>query len=176
MDRKLKTPYGELDLKIYTYPNKRIAILMYNSDGELFDDLTINLPNLSINGIDEGFISSNIDILTSDDFNLIDTLKKDGVIIINDCRIDPMTVVTGAKTYPENIIENLKNEHKIYAIDGLSVAKELGNSKVLNSVVLGFSAKHIGFTQTQWLDMVEKTVPQKTIEINKKAFLAGYNK
>lgn len=81
MDRKLKTPYGELDLKIYTYPNKRIAILMYNSDGELFDDLTINLPNLSINGIDEGFISSNIDILTSDDFNLIDTLKKDGVII-----------------------------------------------------------------------------------------------
>ena len=103
-------------------------------------------------------------------------VKKDGVIIINDCRIDPLTVVTGAKTYPENIIENLKNEHKIYAIDGLSVAKELGNSKVLNSVVLGFSAKHIGFTQTQWLDMVEKTVPQKTIEINKKAFLAGYNK
>ena len=103
-------------------------------------------------------------------------VKKDGVIIVNDCRIDPMTVVTGAKSYPENIIEGLKTQHNIYAIDGLAVAKELGNSKVLNSVVLGFSAKHIGFTEAQWLDVVEKTVPPKTIEINKKAFLAGYNK
>ena len=103
-------------------------------------------------------------------------VKKEGVIIVNDCRIDPMTVVTGAKTYPEGIVEELSKNHKLYAIDGLSVAKELGNSKVLNSVVLGFSAKYIGFTVEDWLSMVEKTVPQKTIEINKKAFMAGYNK
>jgi indolepyruvate ferredoxin oxidoreductase beta subunit len=103
-------------------------------------------------------------------------MKPDGKIIVNDCRIDPMTVVIGAKTYPEGIIEGLTKNHEVHAIDGGKIAKELGNSKVLNSVVLGFSAKHIGFTQTQWLDMVEKTVPQKTIEINKKAFLAGYNK
>lgn len=81
MVKKINTPYGALDLKIYTYPNKRIAILLYSSDGELFDDLTINLPNLSINSYDEGFISSNIDILATDDFNLIDTLIKDGIII-----------------------------------------------------------------------------------------------
>ena len=101
-------------------------------------------------------------------------LKKDGVIIVNDCRIDPMTVVIGASVYPENIIEELKKEHKVIAIDGMSIAKELGNSKVLNSVVLGLSAKHIGFTKEEWLDIVRKTVPQKTIEINEKAFLSGY--
>ncbi len=103
-------------------------------------------------------------------------VKKDGVIIVNDCRIDPMTVVTGAKIYPEGIIEELCKNHKVFAIDGLSLAKELGNSKVLNSVVLGFSAKHIGFSVDEWLKVVEKTVPQKTIEINKNAFMAGYNK
>ena len=81
MDKKLNTPYGELDLKIFTYPNKRIAILLYSSDGELFDDLTINLPNLSINGYDEGFISSNVDMLTTDDFNLMDALIKEGIVI-----------------------------------------------------------------------------------------------
>ncbi len=101
-------------------------------------------------------------------------LKKDGVIVVNDCRIDPMTVVIGAKTYPENIIEGLKKEHKVYAIDGQSVALELGNSKVLNSVVLGYAASFIGFDEQTWLDTVASTVPAKTVDINKKAFMCGY--
>lgn len=101
-------------------------------------------------------------------------LKKDGVIIVNDCRIDPMTVVIGAAEYPENIIETLQKEHKVYTIDGIGIAKELGNSKVLNSVVLGLGAKIIGFDKNDWLQVIEKTVPPKTIEINEKAFLKGY--
>ncbi len=101
-------------------------------------------------------------------------LKKDGVLVVNDCRIDPMTVVIGAKEYPENIIETLKAAHNVYAIDGQKIALELGNSKVLNSVVLGYAAKHIGFAKETWLDVVSSTVPQKTIEINKAAFNAGY--
>ena len=102
-------------------------------------------------------------------------LKKDGVLVVNDCRIDPMTVVIGAKQYPEGILEGLKEKHPIYAIDGQKVAKELGNSKVLNSVVLGYSARFIGFDADSWLSVVENTVPAKTIEINKKAFMEGYN-
>ena len=100
-------------------------------------------------------------------------LKKDGVLIVNDCRIDPMTVVTGAKQYPENIIEELKENHSVYAIDAQKIALELGNSKVLNSVVLGYSAKFIGFDIQTWLDTVASTVPPKTVEINKKAFSEG---
>ena len=102
-------------------------------------------------------------------------LKKDGVLVINDCRIDPMTVVIGAKEYPENIIETLKAEHEVHTIDGQKIALELQNSKVLNSVVLGFSAKFIGFGEDVWLNTVETTVPQKTIDINKKAFMCGYD-
>ena len=101
-------------------------------------------------------------------------LKKDGVMIVNDCRIDPMTVVIGAKTYPENILETLAKEHTTYAIDAQKIALELGNSKVLNSVVLGYAARFIGFDCKSWLDTVCATVPQKTIEINQKAFLRGY--
>ena len=101
-------------------------------------------------------------------------LKKDGVLVVNDCRIDPMTVVIGAKQYPENILENLKAEHEIYAIDGQKIALELGNSKVLNSVVLGYAAKFIGFSKDAWLNTVASTVPPKTIELNKKAFEEGY--
>ena len=103
-------------------------------------------------------------------------LKPDGVMIVNDCRIDPMTVVIGAKTYPEGIIEKLSENHKVYTVDGGAVAKELGNSKVLNSVVLGLAAKYIGFSEDEWIKVLEATVPPKTIEINKMAFKAGYAK
>ena len=102
-------------------------------------------------------------------------LKRDGIIVVNDARIDPMTVVIGNGVYPENIIENLKKSHTVYSIDGGSIAKDIGNSKVLNSVVLGYSAKAIGFESEKWLEIISSTVPPKTIDINKAAFLAGYN-
>ena len=101
-------------------------------------------------------------------------LKKDGTLVVNDARIDPMTVVIGAKEYPENILEKLRENHKLHAIDGQKLALELGNSKVLNSVVLGFAASFIGFSKELWLDTVASTVPPKTVEINKKAFELGY--
>ena len=102
-------------------------------------------------------------------------LKKNGTLVVNDCRIDPMTVVIGAKKYPENILENLKMEHNVVSLDGAAIALELGNSKVLNSVILGFGASHIGFDKEAWLSVIEKTVPEKTIDINKAAFERGYS-
>ena len=102
-------------------------------------------------------------------------LKEGGVLVVNDCRIDPMTVVTGAMNYPENIIENLKKDYSVYAIDAQKIAKELGNSKVLNSVVLGYATKHLGIDKETVIKTVEETVPQKTIELNVQAFLRGYN-
>ncbi len=101
-------------------------------------------------------------------------LKKDGVLIINDQRMDPITVVTGAAQYPEHILEDLKKEHTVYAIDAMGEAKKLGNARVFNVIVLGMAAKHMDFTKEAWLQVIEKTVPQKTVEINQKAFLAGY--
>ena len=101
-------------------------------------------------------------------------MKSDGVIVVNDARIDPMTVVIGAKTYPESIIENLSKEHTLYTIDGGRIAREIGNSKVLNSVVLGLAAKHIGFDENEWIEVLKATVPPKTVEINTKAFKIGY--
>ncbi len=101
-------------------------------------------------------------------------LKKDGVIVVNDCRIDPMTVTIGASTYPENILEDLKKAHTVYTIDGNKIAAELGNSRVLNSVVLGLAAKHLPFSPETWLDMIATTVPPKTVALNQEAFKKGF--
>ena len=102
-------------------------------------------------------------------------LKEDGVLIVNDQRIDPMPVVTGAAQYPENIIENLSKKYKVYSIDAQSEALKMGNPKVFNIIVLGMAAKHMNFTKEEWLDVIEKTVPPKTIDINKRAFIKGFD-
>lgn len=93
---------------------------------------------------------------------------------MNDQRIDPITVVTGMAQYPENIIENLEKEHTILKVKAMEEAIKLGNSKVFNIIVLGVAAKHMDFSKEAWLDVIEKTVPPKTVELNKKAFLLGY--
>lgn len=101
-------------------------------------------------------------------------LKKGGVLVVNDQRIDPMPVVMGAAEYPENILENLEKEYKMISIDAMAEAKKLGNSKVFNVIVLGVAAKHMDFKKEDWLTVIENTVKPKTVEINKKAFETGY--
>ncbi|MCQ2543185.1 MAG: indolepyruvate oxidoreductase subunit beta [Lachnospiraceae bacterium] len=101
-------------------------------------------------------------------------LKKDGVLIVNDQRIDPMTVVTGAAEYPENILEDLSKKYKVMSVDAMAEAKKLGNAKVFNTIIVGIAAKHMDFAKEDWINVIEKTVPQKTIDINKAAFEAGY--
>lgn len=101
-------------------------------------------------------------------------LKPDGVIIVNDWRIDPITVVTGAASYPENIIEKLSEKYKVYSMNAMEEAKALGNSKAFNVIILGLAAKHMDFDKESWLRVIENTVPPKTVEINKAAFLLGY--
>ena len=85
-----------------------------------------------------------------------------------------MPVVIGSAEYPEDILETLAKKHKVYTVNATEESKKLGNPKVFNLIVLGVAAQHMEFTKEQWYDVIEKTVPPKTVEINKKAFDVGY--
>ena len=102
-------------------------------------------------------------------------LKPDGVLIVNDTRIDPMPVVIGAAEYPENIIEDIEKNHTVYRADATAIALELGNPRCFNVVILGMAARHMDYKVEDWYNIIEKTVKPATIEVNKKAFDAGYN-
>jgi indolepyruvate ferredoxin oxidoreductase beta subunit len=102
-------------------------------------------------------------------------LKKDGALVVNDWRIDPMPVVIGAAEYPEGILDTLRKMYKVYTVNATEESKKLGNPRVFNLVVLGIAAQHMDFTKEQWYEVIEKTVPPKTVDINKKAFDAGYH-
>ncbi len=101
-------------------------------------------------------------------------LKKDGVVIVNDWRIDPITVVTGAAEYPEGILDILKAARRTIVVEGTQEAIRLGAPKAFNVVVLGAAARHMHFAKEDWLEVIRQTVPPRTVETNLKAFEAGY--
>ena len=87
-----------------------------------------------------------------------------------------MPVITGAQQYPADI------ESRVSAmvpdavfVDALSLAKEAGNAKALNIVLLGVLAKHMDIDKQAFLDAIKQTVPPKTLEVNLSAFEKGYN-
>ena len=102
-------------------------------------------------------------------------LKINGTIILNAQKIDPMPVVTGAMKYPSDIINKLKNKVNLVSADALSLAKEIGNPKVANVCLIGLMAKNMNISYDLWQEVIKETVPEKFLELNLKAFDAGYN-
>lgn len=103
-------------------------------------------------------------------------LKKDGRIIVNTQQIDPMPVIIGAASYPEDVLDELTAKGvSVEALDALSLAEQAGSSKAVNIVLMGKAAKYFGISHDKWIAAIENTVAPKFAEMNKIAFNLGYN-
>ena len=101
-------------------------------------------------------------------------LRPEGRIITNTQQINPMPIITGAATYPEALVEKMQAAGiAIDAIDALNLAEEAGSAKAVNLVLLGRLSKYFDFTEEEWMQAIEKSVPPKFLELNKKAFALG---
>ena len=104
----------------------------------------------------------------------VEYLKKDGIILTNTQQINPMPVITGAAQYPEKLDEKISALGvNIDAFDALSLALEAGSAKAVNIVLLGRLSRYFDFTEDEWLSAIERSVPEKFLEMNKKAFYFG---
>ena len=101
-------------------------------------------------------------------------LKKDGKIVVNTYRIPSMPILSGSRTYPEHIIESLSREAPTMSLDATKIATDLGNPKSANVVLLGALIKAIGMTDIDWKAIIAKAVKPKFVEVNQKAFDAGF--
>lgn len=103
-------------------------------------------------------------------------LKKDGVIIVNTQQIDPMPVIIGAATYPEDILDEMKAKGvNVDDIDALALAQQAGSAKACNIVLMGRLAKYFDMPKEKWIAAIEKSVKPQFVELNKKAFEMGYD-
>ena len=101
-------------------------------------------------------------------------LKKGGKILVNNQKINPMPVITGAMAYPEDILSKLP-QGSVTAIDALSLAQQAGNAKAVNVVLIGLLAKSSSISYEDWVETIRATVPPKFLEINLKAFDLGFH-
>ena len=106
----------------------------------------------------------------------LDHLKSGGKMVINDHQIQPVPVNLGVAEYPEGIIEHLKEKVDVLSFKAAEVATELGNPKAMNIVLLGALIKAMGgLDDIDWDAEIEANVKAKFVDLNKKAFHAGYN-
>jgi Pyruvate/2-oxoacid:ferredoxin oxidoreductase gamma subunit len=98
-----------------------------------------------------------------------------GKMIANTQKINPMPVITGAAKYPEGIMETLDAKVDLCALDALALAKEAGNVKAVNVVLMGVMAKSTNIPYETWVTAVRECVPAKFLDANLRAFDAGYH-
>ena len=100
-------------------------------------------------------------------------LKEEGIMVVNIHPIMPVTMsLTGSGYNGEEMIAYLQKKVKnLIVVDGIKAAADLGSSKVLNVVLLGAAVRSgkLGLTMEDMLGIIEKRIPKRFQELNKKA-------
>ncbi|MGI6216496.1 MAG: indolepyruvate oxidoreductase subunit beta [Coriobacteriales bacterium] len=99
-------------------------------------------------------------------------LAEDGKLLVNSAEIAPLPVLIGNAEMPGNTVEFLKG-HGAVMIDSSAIAREVGNPRATNIVLLGALSKELNFDEATWEEVISKRVPPKTVESNIAAFHAG---
>ena len=102
-------------------------------------------------------------------------LKKDGMVVVNDQKISPLSVLTGAAEYPDDILDRVAGKGiKLVAFDALGAAAEAGSARAANVALLGAASREIGFSREAWENAIRSTVKPEFVELNLRAFEIGY--
>lgn len=109
-------------------------------------------------------------------YRWMEYLKEGGRMIVNQQKINPMPVIIGKAKYPENILGKLEGKiGSVSSINALQLARESGNIKAVNIVLIGLMAASTDIAREVWLDAMKEVIPQKLLDVNLKAFEAGYS-
>ncbi len=101
-------------------------------------------------------------------------IKKEGRVVTSTQRIVPPIVSTGIATYPDHAEEVLKtNSKNPVIVDALSIAHELGNPRLVNTILLAIISNMLDLPEDAWRKVVSDRVPPKFKDLNMKAFDRG---
>ena len=107
----------------------------------------------------------------------IDMLRPGGTVIVSDLRISPLSVSSGNDVYPDDEeVRRIINEvtDDLHLIPSLRLAKEAGNVRAHNIVMIGALSNFVGQIPLQaWLEVIAERVPERFVEVNRRAFQMG---
>jgi len=106
----------------------------------------------------------------------LNQVRAGGTVLLNEQEIHPASVTSGLAEYPSTeSVECALNaaSDRVYRVPGLEVAQKLGNTKVLNVVLLGVLSGLLPVDQNIWEDVLRERVPPRFTALNLDAFQSG---
>lgn len=124
--------------------------------------------------IPEGEADTVLAFEIAEGFRWINQLKEGGKLIVNRQSLIPPITATGKFSYPKDSEEKIKERvPDALIIDAIKIAKDLGNPRLVNTILLGVMSNSVDLAEETWLKTIERMAPKNTGELNKKAFLKG---
>ncbi len=103
-------------------------------------------------------------------------LRHGGVAIVNNQALPPLAVALGNEKYPDDemIAAILKRKaERVYFVEGVRRASELGNIRTLNIFMLGSVSLFLPFKVSSWKSSISRRLPPNVHQINLAAFDLG---
>lgn len=104
----------------------------------------------------------------------LEYVRPSGKVLVNDYQIPSAPILMGKLDYPESVLDILKQKADTTVIAAASIAEGLGNAKTTNMVLFGALVKAMSLTGIEWEKVIADNVKASTVEINRKAFQAGF--
>jgi len=103
----------------------------------------------------------------------IEQLRPGGMLVVSEHAIPPISVTTGKDEYPDG--DRIRRAFEAVTSKVVWVPSiELGNARVHNIIMLGALSAQLDLDEQVWLEVIEQRVPARFVELNKQAFLRGY--
>jgi len=139
---------------------------------------TVRLGDVSGPLVPNGSAKAFLSMEPSEALRYVQYTNKDTKIITDVTPVIPFTVAAGGEEYPkiDKIFKEIEKYGKLYKIDATKLARQAGAIITKNVVMLGAlaGAEVLPFKKEILIDTILENVPEKFIEINKKAFELGY--
>ncbi len=101
-------------------------------------------------------------------------MRPGATVILNREVVFPNRVLIEKEDYPQDIPAALSAQGlMVKAVDSKTIAKEIGNIRLANTVLLGLLSSYLAFAVDSWAEIIKENVPPKTIEQNLEAFSRG---
>jgi len=104
----------------------------------------------------------------------LDLLSPRGTLVCATTRILPGSVLRGEEAYPQELAGAAADRGvRLMLLDTEGLAREAGNLRAVNVVLLGAASLVLPFSQDAWERGLAAAVPSKILDVNRRAFALG---
>jgi indolepyruvate ferredoxin oxidoreductase, beta subunit len=104
----------------------------------------------------------------------LDLLTSRGTLVCATTRILPGSVLRGEEAYPEELAAAATDRGvRLMLLDAERLAREAGNLRAVNVVLLGAASLVLPFSSDAWDRGLAAAVPAKILDVNRRAFALG---